>query len=258
MQENQQMPIMFIGHGSPMNAIENNVFSLAWENIGKSLPVPKAILCISAHWFIDDLWVTAAQHQKTIYDFYGFPKELYEINYPAPGSPSFAEETYTLLQDKNAKLDFERGLDHGTWSILCRIYPNAKIPTYQLSINSEIPALYHFEIGKKIRELRSKGVLIIGSGNIVHNLRKMNFNNEYYDWAKEFDNRAMRLIEKRDFESLINYQSLGKEALLSIPTPDHYLPLLYILGASFKNEEISFFTEEITLGSISMRSLIIN
>ena len=248
---------MFVGHGSPMNAIDKNEFSLAWEKIGSELPIPKAILCISAHWFVNDLAVTVMENPKTIYDFYGFPSELYEVKYPAPGSPKLAKETLQLLLDEKAKLDLEWGLDHGTWSVLCRMFPDATIPTYQLSINSEMPAKYHYEIGKKIKALRSKGVLIIGSGNIVHNLRLMKFDNVSYEWAQEFDDKTKRFIDSRDFENLIEYSNLGKEALLSIPTPDHYFPLLYVLGSVSKDEEIKFFNEKMDLCSISMRSLII-
>jgi 4,5-DOPA dioxygenase extradiol len=257
LKQKEEMPVLFVGHGSPMNAIEENEFSKGWEKIGTELPEPNAILCISAHWFVNDLAVTAMDNPKTIYDFYGFPKELYEVKYPAPGLPVLAKETSQLLKDENARLDFEWGLDHGTWSVLCRMFPEAKIPTYQLSINYEMPAKYHFEIGKKIRALRSKGVIIIGSGNIVHNLRMLKFDNISHEWAQEFDDKTKRLIDKRDFESLIQYSNLGKEALLSIPTPDHYYPLLYVLGAVSKNEEIKFFNEKMDLGSISMRSFII-
>ena len=255
--EESKLPVLFIGHGSPMNAIEDNEFSRAWQKIGNELPRPKAILCISAHWFVNELAVTAMEKPKTIYDFFGFPKELYEIKYPAPGSPEFAKETSELLIDENAKLDMDWGLDHGTWSVLCRMFPDAIIPTYQLSINYAMPPKYHFEIGKKLSALRSKGVLIIGSGNIVHNLRLMRSDNNPYEWAQDFDYNSKRLIEKREFESLIEYSNLGKEALLSIPTPDHYYPLLYVLGCVSKDEEIKFFTEKIDLGSVSMRSLII-
>jgi len=255
--DKSEMPLLFIGHGSPMNAIEENEFSNAWQEIGKELPDPKAILCISAHWYIDNLAVTGSDKPKTIYDFYGFPKELYEVKYPAPGSPEFAEATSRLLIDEKAVLDYGWGLDHGTWSVLCRIFPDANIPTYQLSINYRMPGQYHFEIGKRIRELRSKGVLIIGSGNIVHNLRVMNYDSTGYDWALEFDDKAKKLIERGEFESLLDYSKLGKDASLSIPTPDHYYPLLYILGAASKEEEIKFFAEGIALGSISMRSLLI-
>lgn len=251
------MPLLFIGHGSPMNAIEKNEFTGAWENIARELPSPKAILCVSAHWYIDNLAVGASSDPKIIYDFYGFPDELYKVKYPVQGSPEFAEKTARLLSGENSRLDYEFGLDHGTWSVLCRMFPDANIPTYQLSINGNMPPEYHFELGNKIRELRSNGVLIIGSGNIVHNLRMMKFEEDAYDWAAEFDYRAMKLIEARRFEDLIYYNHLGKDASLSIPTPDHYYPLLYILGAASKEEEIKFFAEGITLGSISMRSLLI-
>jgi 4,5-DOPA dioxygenase extradiol len=256
-QEKNKLPVLFIGHGSPMNALEENEFSRAWQKIGSTLPKPKAVLCISAHWFINELAVTAMDSPRIIYDFYGFPKDLYQIKYPAPGSPEFAKETSGLLKVENAKLDLEWGLDHGTWSVLCRMFPDAKIPVYQLSINYAMPPKYHFEIGRKISELRSRGVLIIGSGNMVHNLRLMKADNTPYDWAEEFDDKLKRLIDKRDFESLIEYSNLGGEAKLSIPTPDHYYPLLYVLGSTSKDEEIKYFTEKMDLGSISMRSLII-
>ncbi|MFA7227627.1 MAG: 4,5-DOPA dioxygenase extradiol [Melioribacteraceae bacterium] len=255
--DDAELPVLFVGHGSPMNAIEENEFSGAWENAGRELPQPKAIMCISAHWFVNELAVTAAGAPDIIYDFYGFPEELYEVKYSAPGSPEFARETSDLLRGDNAKMDSARGLDHGAWSVLCRMFPEAKIPVYQLSINAGMPAEYHFEIGRKIRALRRRGVLLIGSGNIVHNLRLMNFLNNPYDWAEAFDDRVKNLIEKREFKSLVEYSKFGKEAALSIPTPDHYYPLLYILGAAEGGEEIRFFTEAVTLGSISMRSLII-
>jgi 4,5-DOPA dioxygenase extradiol len=253
----EKMPVLFIGHGSPMNAIENNSFSQAWENIGKELPKPKAILCISAHWFVNGSYVTAIEKPRTIHDFYGFPKELNDFQYNAVGSTELAKEIINLDTGKefNFLPDNKWGLDHGTWSVLCRMYPLADIPVVQLSIDMRKPPQFHYETGKIIKSLRNNGVLIIGSGNIVHNLRMISNNINGFDWAIEFDSKIKNLVDNRDYKSIIEYAGLGSAARLSVPTPEHFLPLLYILGASESDESLQYYTEEITMGSLGMRSI---
>lgn len=252
------MPVLFVGHGNPMNAIEDNEYSRSWKKLGLTLPKPIAILCVSAHWLTNGTKVTASPLPKTIHDFGGFPDELFKTQYPAPGSPEFAQQTQVVITNTKTELDYEWGLDHGTWSILLPMYPKADIPVFQLSIDYRQTPQWHFNLGKELFELRKKGVLIIGSGNIVHHLGRIIFNEAaQHDWALEFDATAKKLIDSRDFQSLINYTNLGKAAQLSIPTNDHYLPLLYTLALAGKNEPISYFNEKVTMGSLSMRSLII-
>jgi 4,5-DOPA dioxygenase extradiol len=253
------MPALFVGHGSPMNAIEDNEFSKEWGTIGKSLPHPKAILCVSAHWQTKGTMVTAMEKPQTIHDFGGFPQELFNKQYSAPGSQEFAKQTKDLVKKTTVVLDNDWGLDHGTWSVLCRMYPQADIPTYQLSLDYSQSPEYHYELAKELKELRKKGVLIIGSGNIIHNLRMVRFDNAGgFDWAVEFDNKIKKAIEERDHNSLINYQNYGSIANLAIPTNEHYLPMLYAIALQEKNENISFFNAENIAGSISMRSMIIS
>ncbi len=256
-QQKIKMPIVFVGHGSPMNAIEKNEFSIKWNNIGKQLPVPKLILCISAHWETEGTHITAMKNPRTIYDFYGFPEELYKINYPAPGSPERADEIKKATAETEVLLDNQWGLDHGCWSVLYHMYPKANIPVLQLSLDHTKPPEYHYNLAKQLSSLRDQKVLIIGSGNMVHNLRMIDWNDEAFDWALEFDNKLTGLIKNRDHSPLINYSSLGEAAKLSIPTNEHYLPLLYILALQEDNEQIHFFNERVTLGSISMRGVII-
>lgn len=251
------MPVLFVGHGNPMNAIEENEFSRTWREMGKVLPRPKAILCVSAHWLTKGTYVTAMTKPKTIHDFGGFPDELFAAQYPAPGSPEMATETIRQVRTVGVKEDFEWGLDHGCWSVLKPMFPQADIPAFQLSIDYSQPPSFHYELAKELKELRNKGVLIIGSGNIVHNLGMMQWNNMAYDWAIEFDNKSKELMDKGDFDSLVNYDKLGQAARLSIPTNDHYLPLLYSLALKEKNESIKYFNDKITMGSVSMRSLLI-
>jgi len=253
------MPILFIGHGSPINAIENNYFTNNFEQIVKNIKKPKAIICISAHWLTDGTKVTAMKKPKTIHDFYGFPKELYDIEYPAYGDVNLAKEIKSLLNPINVDLDMEWGLDHGTWSILRHMYPDANIPVVQISIDYAKPADYHFNLAKKLSSLRSLGILIIGSGNIVHNLNKVDFNNietlNYgYDWAKRAQKFINELIIKGDFENLLNYKQ-NEDLDLAIPTPDHYLPLIYILGLKEKDEIVELFNDILVGGSLSMTSL---
>lgn len=253
----QRMPALFVGHGSPMNAIEDNDFSRAWAQVGKSLPKPNAILCISAHWETAGTLVTGMDQPKTIHDFGGFPPELYEMEYPAPGSRDLAKLTVETVNKVPVEFDQSWGLDHGTWSVLCRMFPSADIPVIQLSLDQTRSPQFHYELGKELLALRNRGVLIVGSGNIVHNLRTITFQDKAFDWAIEFDQTVKRLIEKGDHQSIIRYQNLGQAARLAIPTNEHYLPLLYILALQVKQEQIHFFADRVTLGSISMRSVVI-
>ena len=254
------MPAMFVGHGNPMNAIEDNVYHRTWTSVGKQLPKPKAILSISAHWLTPQTRVTAMSQPRTIHDFGGFPKKLFDQEYPAPGSPEFAEMTQQLVTYTHLQPDQNWGLDHGTWSVLLPMFPLADIPVYQLSIVYEQPASYHYEIGKQLNALRSKGVLIIGSGNIVHNLGRVDWSggNQVYDWAQEFDSKIKTWLDKGDHESILNYQKLlGSLADMAHPSNDHFLPLYYILGLQQKNEQLTYFNDKFDMGSISMRSFIL-
>lgn len=252
-----RMPVFFIGHGSPMNGIENNEFSLNWERLGAEIPTPKAVLCISAHWYTKGTAVTAMEHPQTIHDFYGFPKALFDVQYPAPGDPSLAQETVRLIKNTTVHLDHEWGLDHGTWSVVKRMYPEARIPVLQLSIDGTRGAEWHYELAKELSSLRQKGILIIGSGNMVHNLRMVDWQHQDtgYDWAIEANETFKSLIEKRDHASLINYASLGSAVQLSIPTPEHYLPLIYALGLQNEDESVTFFNDKTLMGSVSMTSV---
>ncbi len=255
-----KMPVLFLGHGSPMNAIEENEFVRGFRDIAKSLPVPTAILCVSAHWFTQGTKVTAMEMPKTIHDFYGFPQELFDVQYPANGSPSLAKETAGLLSPTLVELDEKWGLDHGAWSVIKHLYPKANIPVIQLSIDYTQPASYHFELSKKLASLRHKGVLIIGSGNIVHNLRMVDFKNfdkdDYgYDWAREARDKINHYILDGNFAPLLNYQAQGIAFQNAIPSPDHYLPLIYTLALKDKNEQISLFNDKLVAGSLSMTSL---
>ena len=251
----KKMPVLFVGHGSPMNAIEGNDFSRAWVEAGKSLPKPDAILCISAHWETAGTFVTAMERPKTIHDFYGFPQPLYEIEYPAPGSPELARLTQKTVQETHVRLDQAWGLDHGTWIVLHRMFPRADIPVVQLSLDRTQTPAFHYALGRELRGLRNKGVLIVGSGNIVHNLGIMAWQDQAYDWAAEFDQTIKQLILSGDHHSIIRYQDLGEAARLSVPTNEHYLPLLYVLALQDKQEQIRFFTDRVTFGSVSMCSL---
>lgn len=248
-------PALFVGHGSPMNAIDDNEFSRMWAYLGKSLPRPQAILCISAHWETTGSRITAMADPATIHDFYGFPPQLYGKKYPAPGDPELARSIQQAISDPKVQLDYDWGLDHGTWSILCRMVPEADIPVLQLSLNSNQPPAFHYQLGWKLKYLRRQDILIIGSGNMVHNLGAMAWQETAFDWARDFDRRLTNLIQAGDHRQLIDYHTLGDNARLAIPTNEHYLPLLYILAMQEKDEPISFFCEKVTLGSISMRSL---
>lgn len=252
------MPAIFIGHGNPMNALSRNAYTEAWSAIGTGLPArPEAILCVSAHWYIPKTAVTAQENPPTIHDFGGFPQELYQVQYPAPGSPKLAAEVADLLLP-DAVMDTTWGLDHGTWSVLVHMFPDAGIPVIQLSIDETKGAAWHYEMARNLAPLRDRGVLILGSGNIVHNLHTYSWGKhdaDPYDWALRFEKMVRTALRSGNVESLIAYEKLGKDALLSVPTPDHYLPFLYILAQSQHNEEITFPVEGFDDGSISMTAI---
>lgn len=250
-----KMPALFIGHGSPMNAIEANEFSKSWAEIGKRLPNPKAILCISAHWETFGTRVTAMDRPKTIHDFYGFPAELYQQRYSAPGSPELANSILQVVENTEVNLDFEWGLDHGTWSVLNRLFPQADVPVVQLSLDRNKSPEQHYQLGKELALFRDQGILIIGSGNMVHHLGLMTWEDTAFDWAAEFDDVLKGLILSKDHESIVNYSNLGKNTKLAIPTNEHFLPLLYVLALQQESDQLNFFAEKVTFGSISMRSL---
>jgi len=260
MNSTDKMPVLFLGHGSPMNAIEENQFVVGFRTIAKTLPTPNAILCISAHWYTNGTKVTAMELPRTIHDFGGFPKELFEVQYPAKGSPALAEETQKALSPISVELDEKWGLDHGAWSVIKHLYPDANIPVVQLSIDYTQPAQYHYDLAQSLNELRSKGVLIIGSGNIVHNLRMVDFanfdrDNYGYDWAIEAREFINSHLLNGNYLPLINYQKQSKSLQLAIPTPEHYLPLIYTLGLQQKGENIALFNDKLMAGSLSMTSL---
>lgn len=254
-----KMPVLFLGHGSPMNAIEENEFVTGFRNIAKSIPKLNAILCISAHWETKGTFVTAMQNPSTIHDFGGFPKELFEVQYPAPGSPELAKETKSLITKTEVGLDDKWGLDHGAWSVIKHLYPNADIPVIQLSLDYSQTPQYHYELAQQINSLRKKGVLIIGSGNMVHNLRMVEWKrlNETfgYDWAMEANDKMKQHILSGNHQQLINFRSQGKAFDLAIPTPEHYLPLLYTLALQEKNEDVKLFNDKAVAGSLTMTSL---
>ena len=255
----ERAPLLFIGHGSPMNAIEDNAYHKSWQELGTKLPKPKAILSISAHWITNGTTkVTAMDKPETIHDFGGFPQKLFDAQYPAPGAADMAKVTAELVGNPKIGLDHEWGLDHGTWSVLLPMYPMADIPVYQLSLDYNRPGQYHYDLGAQLAKLREKGVMIIGSGNIVHNLRALNFDNKNYDWAVEFDSKIAGYIEKRDHQSVIDFQKMGAIAKQAHPSYDHFLPLLYTLGLQAKDEVPTFFNASIDMGSVSMRSVLFN
>ena len=258
----QTMPVLFIGHGSPMNAIENNSFTLAWQNLGKTLPKPKAVLCVSAHWLTQGTFVTAMPTPPTIHDFGGFPKALFDVQYPAPGDVDMAKLVQATMHSSKVGLNTDWGLDHGTWSILKHIYPLADVPVLQLSIDYAQPMSVHYQLAKDLAALRKKGVLIVGSGNMVHNLGqvawdKFAVDNYAYDWAIEMNTLFKQNILQQNHQALINYTALSKHALLAIPTPDHYIPLLYTLALQDKKDQVSFFNDQYVAGSLSMTSVYI-
>jgi 4,5-DOPA dioxygenase extradiol len=256
----EKMPVLFIGHGSPMNAIEDNIFSQRWQQMGKEIPTPKAVVVVSAHWLTKGTMVTAMPNPKTIHDFGGFPQALFDVQYPAPGSPELATEIQKLITNPAVELDHDWGLDHGTWSVVKHMYPNADIPVLQLSIDYYKPAAYHYELAKQLLSLRKKGVLIIGSGNMVHNLRmvawdKLNEPEYGFDWALEMNDVFKNKISNGFYKELIQYEKLHKAATLAIPTPDHYYPLLYILALQTDNDKVEFFNDKAVGGSLTMTSV---
>jgi 4,5-DOPA dioxygenase extradiol len=249
------LPAIFFGHGNPMNALMNNTYTEAWRGLGRRIPQPNAILSISAHWYVPETGVTVTTAPKTIHDFGGFPPELYQVRYPAPGDPKLARRVLQLLAPLPVALDDKWGFDHGTWSVLRHVYPLANVPVVQLSIDETQPASFHFEIGKKLAVLREEGVLIVSSGNLVHNLHAYAWGRhtvDPYDWAIRFETMAREMMVAGEYEPLIEYEALGREAILSIPTPDHYLPLLYVLATRQDREPITFPVEGVDGGSISM------
>ena len=250
-----RLPALFVGHGSPTNAIEDNEFSRSWAEAGSALPRPRAILCVSAHWETQGTYVTAMRKPKTIHDFAGFPQALFEMQYPAPGSPALARLTQETLKKGVVAPDEAWGLDHGAWSVLARMFPAADIPVVQLSLDRGRASEAHYELARDLRALRKRGVLIVGSGNIVHNLGRIVWQDTAYDWAVEFDETMRRLILAADHDAIIHYEHLGQAARLAVPTNEHFLPLLYILALREHNEALRFFAEKVTLGAISMRSL---
>lgn len=257
------MPVLFLGHGSPMNAIEDNRFVAAFQRLGKELPVPIAILCISAHWETKGTFVTAMEAPPTIHDFYGFPPQLFDVQYPAPGSPELAKQTQALITQTEVGLDTNWGLDHGAWSVIKHLYPEALIPVIQMSIDYQQPAPYHYNLAKEIASLRQRGVLIIGSGNIVHNLRMADYRRLSgepfgFDWAIEANEQMKNFILNDNHSSLINYEKQGSAFQLAIPTPEHYLPLLYSLALKNDKDKVSIFNDEPVGGSLTMTSVIIN
>ncbi len=249
------MPVIFFGHGNPMNALSRNIYTDGWGTIGKSIPRPKAVFAVSAHWYLPGTSVTAMSAPRTIHDFGGFPQELYQVEYPAPGSPELARRVKDLLAPVSVGLDESWGLDHGTWSVLRHVFPGADIPIVQLSIDETQPPQFHYEIGNRLAPLREEGVLVIGSGNIVHNLHSYAWGKHGvhpFDWAVRFEKHARELLIKGDDAPLIAYERLGRDAMLSIPTPDHYLPLLYVIALRRKGEQVSFPVEGVDGGSVSM------
>lgn len=258
--QEQLMPVLFVGHGSPMNGIEDTEFSRRWTQMAKEIPTPKAVLVVSAHWFTKGTRITAMEFPETIHDFGGFPQELFDVQYPAPGLPALAKETAGLLHSAHVELDHDWGLDHGAWTIIRHMYPEANIPVLQLSIDYTKGPQYHYELAKEMMALRRKGVLIIGSGNMVHNLRmvawtRLNEAGYGFDWAMNINEKFKTLIRDDDHQPLINYSSLGQEALLAIPTPEHYLPLLYTLGLKTRKDEVYFFNDKAVGGSLTMTSV---
>lgn len=253
-----KMPILFLGHGSPMNAIEENEFVSGFREISQEITKPNAIICISAHWETNGTKITAMQKPRTIYDFGGFPKELYEVKYDAIGSPELASEIKNIVQKTQIELDHSWGLDHGTWSVVKHLYPNADIPVLQLSMDYNMSPKDHYELAKELNKLRHKGILIIGSGNIVHNLRKVDWKrineNFGYDWAIETNNKIKEFISDDNHIDLINYDKQGSNFKLAIPTPEHYLPLLYILALKDKNDKTKIFNDKAVSGSLTMTS----
>lgn len=256
----EKMPVLFIGHGSPMNAIEDNEFSRSWHDLGKSLPRPKAILCVSAHWETAGTFVTSMPNPPTIHDFGGFPRELYDVQYPAQGSPELAHDVKQIATNFTIGLDEKWGLDHGAWSVIKNMYPGANIPVIQLSLDYKKTPQSHYDLAKELSSFRRKGVLIIGSGNLVHNLGRIAWDHasdpEFgFDWALQANEVLKKLIFANNYKELISYQTLGSEVHMAIPTPEHFLPLLYSLALKEENEPVSFFNDKAVMGSLTMTSV---
>lgn len=248
------MPALFIGHGSPMNAIEDNLFTRQWRTLTADIPTPKAVLCVSAHWETTGTKVAAMESPRMIYDMYGFPKELYEVKYPCAGSPEMAKAVQEAVVKAQIEADHTWGLDHGTWSIMAHMYPEANIPCFQLSLNKTRDLQHHYDVAAELAPLRDKGVLIVGSGNIVHNLRMISMNNSLpYEWAQNFDQKVKALINDGNHKDLINYKQYGNDALLSVNSAEHYLPLLYVLAQQQAGEKVQHSNEFVVYGSASMR-----
>ena len=253
-----KMPVLFVGHGNPMNAIERNEFHLGWEDLANRLPRPRAVLCVSAHWETRGVYATATDTPETIHDFYGFPKALFHVQYPAPGEPRLARRVVELISNGCARLNCGRGLDHGAWSVLIAMYPAADVPVVQLSLDTSQPGSFHYAIARQLAPLRHEGVLIVGSGNIVHNLRLFSFRDpKPLGWAVEFDAEIRRRILARKHEDLMDYMSLGPNAALAVPTPEHYFPLLYALALQEEGESVTFFNSRVQ-SAISMTSVLID
>lgn len=256
----EKMPVLFLGHGSPMNAIEENEFVTGFRTAAKTIAKPSAILCISAHWETRGTYVTAMNNPPTIHDFGGFPQALFDLQYPAPGSPALAKETKSLVKKTSVELTDQWGLDHGAWSVIKHLYPHADVPVIQMSIDHYQSPQYHYELAKELAALRRKGVLIVGSGNMVHNLRmvawdKLNTDNFGYDWALEASDKMKKFILNGDHQPLINFRSQGKSFDLSIPTAEHFIPLLYTLGFQEANEEVKLFNDKAVAGALTMTSV---
>ena len=250
-----RMPAVFVGHGNPMNALLENRYTAGWMAIGQAWPRPRAILCVSAHWFVPDTGVTISTAPRTIHDFGGFPRELYQVTYPAPGDPALARKVQQMLAPLPVVLDERWGLDHGAWAVLCHVYPKADVPIVQLSIDERQPPSFHFELGRRLASLRDEGVLIVGSGNLVHNLHAFAWGRhdaEPFDWAVRFEQQAREMIVAHEEAALLDYEHLGRDALLAIPTPDHFLPLLYVLGTRQSDDRVTFPIEGVDGGSVSM------
>ena len=251
----EMLPTIFFGHGNPMNAVTQNIYTESWRRVGTEIPKPKAILSISAHWFVPGVGVTVSTSPRTIHDFGGFPRELYGVQYPAPGDPGLARRVQELLAPLPVTLDNSWGLDHGTWSVLRHVYPHADVPVVQLSIDEMQSPSFHFQLGLKLAPLRAENVLIVGSGNLVHNLHAYAWGRHMpdpYDWAVHFETEAKQMMLAGEYKPLVEYEKLGPNALRSIPTPDHYLPLLYVIATAQRREKVSFPVEDVDGGSISM------
>jgi 4,5-DOPA dioxygenase extradiol len=253
-----RLPAIFLGHGNPMNALYDNPWTQGWAMVGRRLPRPRAVLSVSAHWYLPGTAVTAMEAPRTIHDFGGFPRELFALQYPAPGDPDLARRVRELLQPLEVRADLSWGLDHGTWSVLSHVFPAADVPVVQLSIDETQPPAFHYGLGRRLRPLREEGVLLVGSGNVVHNLHAYAWGRhpvEPFDWALRFEALARELMLRGEHAPLLDYEALGRDAELSVPTPEHFLPLLYVLGASEPGEAVSFPVEGMDGGSISMLSV---